>query len=121
MIDWQNKSHARDTMKGDVQIKFAKDRKDVVIKIRKEVYLKLTDTHYLIVGFEGSRLYFQQANKDKGWKVADESKTVLFSVPFTKMPLSRIEEGDYNLEYDTNHMLYYIDVKNKITINWRMK
>lgn len=69
----------------------------------------------IAIAIDGTRLYFQENNK--GWKLTDTSKTgdkARLKIDGSILPVETIEKGNYQLEYDRDRNLYFIDVKNKM-------
>ena len=69
----------------------------------------------IAVAIDGTRLYFQENNK--GWKISDYSKSkdkARLKIDGSILPVDTIEKGNYQLEYDRDRNLYFIDVKNKM-------
>ena len=91
----------------------------VVIKFRNHSYAKITKTNSMVLGISGTRLYFREALTTEGFTLTSFNKiksTAHFKVSMSQLKLSstKIELGDYNLQYDTSQKLYYIDVTNKL-------
>ena len=91
----------------------------VVIRFRNDVYLKITKNEFLKCGLQGTRLYFKETSPTEGFKLTSFNKnksSCLTRISEELLPISdtKIELGDYKLQYDPNLKMYYIDGLNKI-------
>ena len=105
---------------GDVKVSLNKnggDRTAVVVVFYNDNYKKISTTGYTIPSLdeELGRLYFETGNQTDGFKLtqtsASSARRMAFIIKDKDTWATRL--GSYNLLYDTNEKLYYIDFANK--------
>ena len=108
---------------GDVKISLNKNgggRIAVVVVFYNDNYKKISTTEYAIPSLdeELGRLYFETGNPSDGFKLSQTSESsarrISFIIKDKETWASR--SGSYNLLYDTNEKLYYIDFANKFKV-----
>lgn len=125
-MEWINKSKTRNgNFKGQVVIKLTRDEKAFSIRFMKSSYKKITNNNYIVCGLEQSRLYFKQEDPRLGYKLSqnDQDDTArFFKILVKNINFNKIDCGEYNLEYDADLRLWYIDTKHKLDkVNWTYK
>ena len=87
------------------------------INFKNTSWAKITTTGYIVIGIEGSRLYFAEAPHNEGFKLstfsADKSGCRV-GILAEKLPTSKLELGSYKLKYDIVEKLYFIDALEKM-------
>lgn len=122
------KSPSDDYKGGDIVITTCKASKSgcpytTVVKFFNEVY-KLIDNERkgrICLAVDGTRLYFK--SDDKGWKITQKTKderNAKLMIDGRKLPIEKLEKGNYQLEWDKDLSLYFIDILNKLE-NRKMK
>ena len=90
-------------------------RYSVVVSMKKEVMEKITDTGFVLVSHdrEKKRMYFEAGNGENGYKIGFPKDCRRFYFRFNASdPLYFSKfNGAYNLEFDEEEHLYYIDAK----------
>ena len=108
---------------GDVKISLNKNgggRIAVVVVFYNDNYKKISTTEYAIPSLdeELGRLYFETGNPSDGFKLSQTNESsarrISFIIKDKETWASR--SGSYNLLYDTNEKLYYIDFANKFKV-----
>ena len=111
-MEWFTKSRIRSRLQDcDVSVTLNKDG-HTAITFKNGSYLKVTTTEHIIVGQEGTKLYFGGSDRYEGFKLTSfnrERTNCTF-----KVAKLRFEVGDYNLEFDKDQALYYIDSNRKL-------
>lgn len=84
------------------------------LTFRNESYeLFANDAEYFVIAFDGNRMYFKGSDKHHGLLLAKNSQTTdktryaKMQNTFAKKMLPWV--GDYELEYDDEEKLYYIE------------
>lgn len=129
MLNFITKSHTRKAATKEVVVRlnlsgaFANGEKryNVVFRFYEDSYKKICrDTEYMVYAIDAmnSRIYFKESNAIDGYKItytnahsATTSKRVCVSVNNVDFWNSCV--GDYNLLFDRNEGLYYIDFSKK--------
>ena len=106
-MEWFTKSRQKNTNQDcDISVSINKDGK-TCITFKNSSYLKITTTGHLIVGKENNKLYFGGSDRYEGFKLTtfNQAKTTCH----VKITGLDFVIGDYNLEFDKDQALYYID------------
>ena len=133
-MEWitKAKSYERDVY-GDVRLSISTDnsRKDkvrIVFTFYKGIERKIIkNLPYIMVGVNGSRLYFAETQKHNGFKLvgSNDRQAKYISMVNTHLKMGVKDVGFYNLNFDAEKRLYYIDLAQKIktdeTIDWGNK
>jgi len=84
-------------------------------RFRNGCYKKITNTLFMVVAYFENRVYFKESHEGIGVKLTGPAKTN-DSLSITISGISeKAIEGDYDLKYDREENLYYIDMnENKI-------
>lgn len=98
-------------------VKAGKNREQMSFRFRNNSYLKITNNLYIVYAVHGNRIYFTASDKQKGFRLSFEHgkfETGVFkNKPNIKTDMSRFI-GDYDLLYDRELQLCYIDPNKKI-------
>lgn len=122
-IEWRQRDRVAFNAKDiDIKITVSKPNVDnprLNIFVRPEMKEIITDTDYIVYGFDREKnlLYLDRATKTTGYKLSKDSKTSLEA----SFPIKRGEQkkyaswvGDYRLMDDPKLKLHYIDLGKKI-------
>lgn len=108
---------------GDVKLSLNKngeDRMAIVVAFYNENHKKISTTDYAIpsIDEELGRLYFETGSQTDGFKLTNADKGATRRITFIIKDKETWESrtGQYNLLYDTNERLYYIDFANKFKV-----
>jgi hypothetical protein len=93
--------------------KDAKGRKRSSIRFRNSCFLRITKNNYVVIAMTGARIYFKQSNPTEGYSLSmassdGKSKTIKMTRDLSK------HIGDYELFWDSEHELNYIDLNKKL-------
>lgn len=122
-MEWLEASRGanRTQFDGEVILAFEKE-KYVLFKFRKNSNYKITDKEYLVVAKDGNRIYFKEAEENRGFKLSSWTNRVkCFKIAADRLQLTKNDVGEYNLEYDVNLHLHYICLVRKLEkpgLNW---
>ena len=91
----------------------------VVFRFMKNSFWKICrEQMYILVAKEGTRYYFKESTPNRGWKLSGYSDTSkLFRVDEELLPFDDKDLGEYNLEYDSEVGLHFIDTKRRLVKN----
>lgn len=125
-LNWVGKKRTHRTLDtaGDVTLAISQDntknKRTSVIAFKHRSYSKITSTGYMVFAVVGTRLYFKSDTSSVGYKLSTFNKdksSCHVKVDYASLPLDvKLEVGNYNLEWDRNLGLYYIDVLKKLEI-----
>lgn len=130
MINWieNDRCHNRSLFDSDVIISVVNKKaneKKVVIKFRKSSFYKIVSNEmYMVVARDGAKIYFKESDCKRGFKLCDWTESVKYlKIDVNKLRLSKEDEGEYNLEYDSSLGLHYICLVRKLekSLNWESK
>lgn len=125
MIEWIEKErrYNRTNFDGEVIISHVKrghNKYATCIKFRKNSFFKIAkDEESIVLARDNAKIYFKEAGARNGFKLrdfGDQAKMVI--IP--KQIVSNSECGEYNLEFDSDLMLHYINLYKKLEkeLNW---
>ena len=128
-MEWITKTRPkRSNYIGDVVIsEYHGKRPCWIIRFANHSFKKITNNFHLVVGSQGTKLYFKGTEPRIGYKLSgakpiEKQSTVFFKVD--KKLIVNVVEGEYNLEFDDRLELWFIDFTNKIEfdgIDWKRK
>lgn len=123
MITWIGKHNSRRTEYPDVRIttKFYSNgrgakRPKTTIRFRQNIVDKIGIRYYVMIGVEGSCLYFKDGNVTGGYKLnrkSSNASSITISDDYS------IYDGSYELQYDEGFELYFIDADKNLDANER--
>ena len=112
---WLGKKRNNDS-KADVTITVHKPKssgsKQSAIRFRRKSHLRITKNLYFEFAITNNRIYFRESTPNAGYKLCDESNEgnslgAKITIDFTPLV------GDYELLWDDNMKLNYIDISKK--------
>lgn len=99
-------------------------KKQVCFKFRKNSAHKLfSNEPYLVVARDGSKIYFKEATPVSGYKLQEVGPDSRYMRLFSEKLISDSECGEFNLEYDRELGLCFINLDRKVTkeLDWFRK
>lgn len=103
----------------DVSIKITnpkekRKREYVQFAFRNNCAKAISETDYIVVAIEGTRLYFKGETKELGFKLTKSTKesnrfTRISDKDLTKW--AKDKRGEYHLFFDREHHLFYVETK----------
>ena len=127
-MEWVQKTNAYNKAMFDSEIMISKietkgNNARVFFKFMKNSIYKIVKTQdFITLARDKSRIYFKETDPCYGFKIADYGyKTKCFKVREDLFPIKNDELGEYNLEYDTQLGLHYIDINRKLKkeLDWK--
>lgn len=107
----------------DVSIKITNSKEErkrnyVQFAFRNNCAKAISETGYIVVAIEGTRLYFKGEAKELGFKLTKSTKesnrfTRILDEDLTKW--AKEKQGEYPLSFDREHHLFFIETKEKKT------
>ena len=116
MITWFDKQQTKRTSQTGPDISVAVNKKNgklsaTVIAFRRNLENLITKTDYLKIGVSENRLYFMGADEKTGWKMVKKGCEQTARVACGTVLQDFV--GDYDLMFEPNLRLYYIDKEYK--------
>lgn len=103
----------------DVSIKVTNSKEErkrdsVQFTFRNNCFRAISETGFVVVAIEGTRLYFKGETKELGFKLTKSTKetnrfTRIKDIDLTKWVKDR--QGEYPLLFDKEHHLFFIETK----------
>lgn len=103
----------------DVSIKITNSKEErkrnyVQFAFRNNCAKAISETDYIVVAIEGTRLYFKGETKELGFKLTKSTKesnrfTRILDKDLTKW--AKDKQGEYPLLFDKEHHLFFIETK----------
>lgn len=103
----------------DVSIKITNSKEErkrsyVQFAFRNNCAKVISETDYIVVAIEGTRLYFKGETKELGFKLTKSTKesncfTRILDKDLTKW--AKDKQGEYPLFFDKEHHLFYVETK----------
>ena len=124
-MEWIEKERSYNTSKFDGEVIVSllkKGRKTVTgFKFRKNSANKIvkSDSSAIVVAKDGSRIYFKEEDSSRGFKVRYQGKGIRYAyIPKKLVELDNV--GEYNLIFDKETVLVYIDLNRKLekSLDW---
>lgn len=81
---------------------------------RNNSFRAISETGYIVVAIEGTRLYFKGETKEFGFKLSQHSKETNRYCRIQDMSLTdwaQYKQGEYPLRFDREHHLFFIETK----------
>lgn len=116
IFDWV--TNGKTNIDADVSISMVKagtGRHQISFRFRNNSYLRITSNLYVVYAIHNNRIYFNMSDKQQGFKLSFERQkfeTGVFKNTPNKMNMTRFI-GDYDLLYDRELQLSYIDQSRK--------
>ena len=118
-MEWIEKERSYNTSKFDGEVILSllkRGRKTITgFKFRKNSTCKIvkSDSFAIVVAKDGSRIYFKEESSNRGFKVRYQGKDIRYCY-IPKKLVDESEIGEYNLMFDKENMLVYIELNRKI-------
>lgn len=114
---WVTKTNSGIFNKADVSISTNKNgdnRKQYALRFRNNCFLRFTKNEFMEFALTGTRIYFRESNEKNGFKLGTTSVDGKSKTVKTVLNLDKFI-GDYELLWDSQARLNYIDLNKKIT------
>lgn len=127
-MDWiqKDKTYSKSEFDSEVMItrqQYKKGCDRFFFKFMKNsIYKIMKNYQYITLAKQGRRIYFKEINSKFGFKVSDYGdSSKCFKVVEKLLSLSNEDLGEYNLEYDSELGLHYIDFNRKLKkeLDWK--
>ena len=115
---WIGKENSNRGISTDVSISMNKNGKNKMqthFRFRNNCFLRFTKNNYVEFAVTGARIYFRESNQKNGYRLTCKSKDGKACSFKTGKDLSKIV-GDYELLWDGNEKLNYIDFGKRIIL-----
>ena len=115
---WIGKENSNRGISTDVSISMNKNGKNKMqahFRFRNNCFLRFTKNNYVEFAVTGARIYFRESNQKNGYRLTCKSKDGKACSFKTGKDLSKIV-GDYELLWDCNEKLNYIDFGKRIIL-----
>lgn len=99
----------KDSKKGDVP-----ENKHLTIRFANSSYLRITKTNRLEWARQGTRLYFRESTSPKAIKLTSFNPEGTYCHIKINLTKCQFAIGDYNLFYDKELGVYYIDEMKRV-------
>ena len=116
---WVGKENTNRGNKADVTISMNKNGANKIqthLRFRNNCFLRFTKNNYVVFAVTGARMYFKESNQKQGYQLTCKSKDGKSCSFKTGNDLSN-HIGDYELLWDSNAKLNYIDFNKKLFCN----
>ncbi len=113
---WVGKENCNKSNGSDVTLSMNKNgtnKKQTHFRFRNSCFLRFTKSGYVEFAVTGSRIYFKESTRKIGYQLTNKSKDMKACSFKTGKNLSK-HIGDYELLWDDNVKLNYIDFSKKI-------
>ena len=131
MLNWNTKQRSRNNAAKEVSVRLnraglsssGEEKQAIVFRFYGDSHKKIVNNNdYMVFAIEESlmRVYFKESNPIEGYKVIAtnpraESTSKTVAVTITNPAFWEDCIGDYDLHYDRDEKLYYIDLAQKST------
>lgn len=99
----------------DVSLTMQGDRKKVTFSFSKDMFLIMNKPDALVAAFVPGKIYFMQSSITKGFKVylAPNYHRAVYKFPRSQLQIPESAIGYYDLHWDANRELFYINLMEK--------
>lgn len=129
-MEWvvKEKNYTKAQFDSEVMISntVAGGKKIICFRFRKNSFYKIIkNSDFVMVGREGNKIYFKETTGDQGFKMREiaENQRYLRIPSSKKFFITDDEIGEYNLKFDAELKLCYINLDAKLTrdVSWLRK
>lgn len=99
----------------DVSLTMQNDRKTVSFSFSKDMFLIMNKPDALVAAFVPGKIYFMQSTITKGFKayLAQNYQRAVYRFPRSQLQIPESAIGYYDLHWDANRELFYINLMEK--------
>ena len=113
---WTTKSNSKNSSEADVSISINKNgnnKSQFSFRFRNNSFLRFTKNEFVEFAVTGARIYFRESNVKEGFKLSTKTQNNKNCGFKTVKDLNKFI-GDYELLWDSQLRLNYIDLNKKI-------